>query len=88
MVLAAIERHWRKQPDQRLGQLLINLLRSNRDIPHAEQGAALFSVEDGQLLEWLGPETDQERRYAEDEPQQRRHSWFQQEGDSPRDRRA
>jgi hypothetical protein len=65
MILAAIERRWRQKPDLRLGQLLVNLYRAEHptDPPHP-----LFNLADGKLLELLGPETDEEKRYIADEP--------------------
>ena len=67
IVLAAIEREWRKHPDQRLGQLVVNLLRRHGTVPPEDEGQVLFAVEDGELLRWLGAETDDEQRYIEDE---------------------
>jgi hypothetical protein len=67
MILAAVERRWRKDPDLRLGQLIGNLV----------HGHALLLIEDGELLEILGPETENERRYVEEEPEARRKAWEQ-----------
>lgn len=75
MILAALEREWRRTPDERLGQVVVNLLRANRKLPREEEGRILFGVEDGELLRWLGPETEQERRYVEDEPRMAREGW-------------
>ena len=73
-MLAAIEREWRKDPDLRLGQLLVNLLRRNT-LGKEDEGRALFAVEDGELLRWLGSETEDEERYVEHEPQKRQVGW-------------
>ena len=75
IVLGAIEREWRKQPDQRLGQRLVNLLRRHGNVPWENEAQALFAVEDSDLLKWLRAETDDEQRYIEDEPRQRRIGW-------------
>ena len=74
-MLAAIEREWRKDPDQRLGQLVVNLLRRHRNVPYEDEGQAPFGVEDAELLRWLGAETDDEQRYIEDERTKRRVGW-------------
>src|SRR5256885_636993 len=65
LVLAAIERRSREQPDLRLGQLL-NVVAGTRQ---------LSLIEDGTLLELLGPETMEERRYIATEPLARRNAW-------------
>jgi len=36
-------------------------------VPYDDEGRALFGIEDGELLSWLGAETDEERGYVEDE---------------------
>lgn len=75
LILAAIEREWRQSPDLRLGQLIVNLLRSNRNVSRKDEGRVLFNVEDGELLRWIGPETAAERRYVQDEPRLRSSGW-------------
>ena len=74
LMLAAIERDWRKHRDQRLGQLLVNLLRLNR-MDQDDEGQALCAVEDAELLGWLHPDTDAERRYTEHEGTKRQVGW-------------
>ena len=71
MILAAVERRWREEPDQRLGQLLVNVYRAA--CPSVEPHP-LFNL-DGKLLELLGAETDDERRYIAGEPGARRRGW-------------
>ena len=75
LMLAAVERQWRKEPDQRLGQLIVNLLRDNRDILRDAEGRALFDVQDSELLGWLGPETEEEETYVREEPRKAREAW-------------
>lgn len=75
IILGALEREWRKAPDLRLGQLLINQLRSKGNVPRELEGPALFGLEDGALLQWLGPETVEEKRYVKEEPRRRRQGW-------------
>jgi hypothetical protein len=65
LILAAVERRWRQDPDLRLGQLLTNLT----------VGREIGLVEDGALLKLLGPETDEERRYVAAEAAARREGW-------------
>lgn len=72
ILLAAIQREWRQHPDQRLGQRLVNLLRRHRSVPYKDEGRALFAIEDGEFLMWLGVETEDEQRYIEDERTMRR----------------
>lgn len=74
IILAAVERAWRREPDTRLGQLVANL--SKRDM------RALFAMEDGKLLQLLGPESDEERAYVADEPRAAREGWHQWARDS------
>ena len=57
LILAAVERRWREEPDSRLGQLLVNLTRDLGSAP-----SPLFAISDGELLRRLGLETDAERR--------------------------
>lgn len=77
MILAALEREWRKNPDVRLGQLLINTLRVNANVAHEQEGRVLFDTEDGELLRWLGPVNEAERSYIREEPQKAREGWRQ-----------
>ena len=71
LILAALERRWRDEPDLRLGQLLVNLARDPDSAPHP-----LFDIPDGELLRRLGPETDSERRYIAEEPAAARRGWL------------
>jgi hypothetical protein len=64
-----------ENPDSRLGQLLVNMLRLNTDISRAEEGRALFKVEDGRLLRWLGPQTEAEETYIREKPRRVREGW-------------
>jgi hypothetical protein len=83
LVLAAVERQWRRDPDARLGQVLVNLLRLNRNVPYEDEGRVLFNVEDGELLRWIGSESDQERRYIDQESEKRREGWRESEASMP-----
>ena len=74
MILAAVERQWRKDPDARLGQVIVNLLRLNRNVPYEDEGRVLFNVEDGELLRWLGPETEEEETHVRQEPRNAREA--------------
>jgi hypothetical protein len=65
LIFAAVERRWRKDPDARLGQVIVNLLRANRNVPGEDEGRVLFNVEDGELLRWIGPETRRRRTTSE-----------------------
>ncbi len=67
MILRAVQRHWEQYPDLRLGQLLVNVAR--------RQDHALFNLEDGELLEMIGPQTEEEHRYVREEPHARRRGW-------------
>lgn len=75
MMLAALERQWRKDPDARLGQVIVNLLRLNRKVSDEDERRALFNVEDGELLRWIGADTDEERQYVDQEPTKAREGW-------------
>jgi hypothetical protein len=75
MMLAALEREWRKDTDLRLGQLLVNLLRGNTNILREDEGKVLFNVEDGELLRWFGPRSEQEQDYIREEPRKAREGW-------------
>ena len=75
LVLAAVERQWRKNPDARLGQVIVNLLRLNRNVPYEDESRVLFNVEDGELLSWIEPKTEEERRYIDEEPRKARKGW-------------
>ena len=72
LILGAVERAWRQDPDARLGQLIVTLLRRNRDLRDEDEGKALFAMEYGELLSWIGADTEDERRYVEQEPRERR----------------
>jgi hypothetical protein len=50
-------------------------LRSNMHPPREEEGMRLFNIADGQLLRWLGPESDEERTYIREEPRRAREGW-------------
>lgn len=52
-VLAALEARWREAPDQRLGQVLINLVRRELAPEPADEANRLFALEDDKLLEML-----------------------------------
>jgi hypothetical protein len=75
MILAAVEREWRKAPDLRLGQLLVNLVREHAGVPREEEGTRLFAVQDGVLLRWLGPADEAEVTYITEEPTGARAAW-------------
>jgi hypothetical protein len=76
-VLAALERRWKEQPDLRLGQLLVALLRRQiSNLSTAEEGRRLFNVEDSQLLEWLEPGGEDDEKYARDDREPRSSGWF------------
>jgi hypothetical protein len=72
MVLVAIAARWQEVPDMRLGQVLVNVVRDYRpDVsPHP-----LFDLADGGLLKSLGPATEEERRYVDEEPAAARRGW-------------
>ena len=52
-ILAALEARWQEVPDQRLGQVLVNLVRRELSPEPESEGEALFAVEDDKLLEIL-----------------------------------
>lgn len=52
-VLTALEARWREVPDQRLGQLLVNLVRRELGPDPATEANSLFALEDRKLLEIL-----------------------------------
>jgi hypothetical protein len=70
MILTALERRWSREPDLRLGQLLVNL---TGDL--GSEGSPLFELPDGELLCRLGAETEDERRYVKDEPAAAHEGW-------------
>src|SRR5690242_3312700 len=70
LILAAVERRWVQDPDLRLGQLLVNLARYL-----GSECDSLFGLPDGELLRRLGAETEEERRYVENEPVAAREGW-------------
>ena len=61
-VLLAIGEVWAKNPDLRLGQLLINAVRP------AEPCPAVFSIEDRDLVRRLRAEGEDLRQVSESEP--------------------
>jgi hypothetical protein len=75
MILGAVEREWRKAPDLRFGQLLVNLVREHTGVPREEEGTRLFAVQDGVLLRWLGPTDEAEIAYMTEEPTGARVAW-------------
>lgn len=63
LVLGAIEREWKKRPDLRLGQFLVNALDGD--------DRSMFGIEDDLLVRRLCAEdglTEQEREWVESEP--------------------
>lgn len=77
LILTALERRWREQPDLRLGQLLTVLLRRELpDLPPEEEGRRLFNVEDTQLLQWLGPLDEEGVKFVRDEQEKPSRGWF------------
>jgi hypothetical protein len=70
MILGALERRWLQEPDLRLGQLLVNVTRDLRPAP-----SPLFYLPDAEMLQRLGVETPDERRYVEGEPSATREGW-------------
>lgn len=52
-VLAALETRWREVPDQRLGQLIVNVVRRELSPDPADEASAVFSVEDDTWLDWF-----------------------------------
>ena len=52
-VLAALETRWREVPDQRLGQVIVNLVRRELSPDPENEANALFAVEDDKFLEML-----------------------------------
>jgi hypothetical protein len=75
MILATVERRWRRHPDLRLGQLIVSLLRDNLQCAREEEGVQLFALADGELLRWIGAETDQEKHYIREEPMLAKEGW-------------
>ena len=76
LILAALEREWRKEPDVRLGQLLVNLVRSNhRDVTRERMSHFMFALEDREWLSMLGSLSEKEQAYVDDEPRARREGW-------------
>lgn len=66
LVLAAIEREWRKHPDLRLGQMIVNAVGRDEKL--------VFGVEDDKLIRLFCEElTEEERAWVESEPA-RRHA--------------
>lgn len=56
-VLAALETRWREAPDQRFGQVVVNLVRRELAPDPRDEAKRLFSLEDDKLLEILGKST-------------------------------
>jgi len=52
-VLAALEARWREVPDQRLGQILINLVRRELSPDSTKECERMFAIEDDTWLELL-----------------------------------
>ncbi|MGB6057606.1 MAG: hypothetical protein WBF71_05025 [Microthrixaceae bacterium] len=52
-LLTALETRWREVPDQRLGQLLVNIVRRELASDPANEASRLFVLEDDKLLEML-----------------------------------
>lgn len=52
-VLAVLETRWREVSDQRLGQVIVNLVRRELSPDPENEANALFAVEDDKLLEML-----------------------------------
>lgn len=52
-ILAALETRWREVPDQRFGQLLVNLVRRELGPDPVTEANSLFALEDRKLLEIL-----------------------------------
>ena len=79
MILQALEREWRKSPDLRFGQFMVNLVDRNLLNPKnrdpGDTRRALFGMEDGTLLTLLGPETEDEVTYIREEPQKAKEGW-------------
>lgn len=64
LVLGAIEREWRKNPDLRLGQLIVNAIGRDQKL--------IFGCEDDRLIRLVCEElTEQEREWVESEPSRR-----------------
>lgn len=57
-VLAALETRWGEVPDQRLGQVIVNLIRRELSPDPKNEANVLFAVEDAKLLEMLRQATD------------------------------
>jgi hypothetical protein len=53
-VLEVLEARWREVPDQRLGQVLVNLVRKELNPDPSDEANRLFTLEDDALLEMLG----------------------------------
>jgi hypothetical protein len=52
-VLEALETRWIGVPDQRLGQVVLNLLRRELSLDPIEEVRTLFFIEDEKLLEMI-----------------------------------
>jgi hypothetical protein len=83
LILAAIEREWKKTPDLRLGQLLMNEIRKKAHVATEEEGRFLFDVEDNRLLSILGEKTDEDVQFVLDAPERARRELSQLIRDNP-----
>lgn len=52
-VIEALEARWQETPDQRFGQVVVNLVRRELAPDPADEASRLFSLEDDKLLEML-----------------------------------
>lgn len=52
-ILAALEARWQRVPDQRLGQVLVNVVRRELKPEQSEEGMTIFRIEDDRWLELL-----------------------------------
>jgi uncharacterized protein YihD (DUF1040 family) len=91
MILQALEREWRKSPDLRFGQFMVNLIRKSR-LNSGDDERSLFSIEDGNVLALLGAETDEEKAYIREEPAKaKKEGWAEmlreQRGNKEREKR-
>ena len=45
-ILGLLEQRWKETPDQRLGQVIVNLIRREASPDPMEEGQAIFALED------------------------------------------
>lgn len=83
VVLAAIEWEWKKTPDLRLGQLLMNEIRKKVHVATEEEGRFLSGVEDNRPLSILGEKTDEDVQSVLDAPERARRELSQLMKDNP-----